>query len=98
MKYYLTDTHDYWMRWSVGSELGDIARFRSRAAAREYRRRLENAGLPQFPPVEAGEWVRPPEDEMFKMQCCDCGLIHDLEFAIQDDRVIFRAFRDGEAY
>ena len=48
----------------------------------------------EFPPVEAGEWIRPPLDEPFLMQCCDCGLVHALTFDHDDEgRIIFAAER-----
>lgn len=41
------------------------------------------------------EWIRPLQD--FKFQCCDCGLIHELEFQIgYDNTLIFRARRYEE--
>lgn len=48
-------------------------------------------------PVGPGEWVRPVMKNYF-MQCCDCGLIHRMNFAVTIDRhgtarVIFQAFR-----
>ena len=32
-----------------------------------------------------GEWIRPRMRD-FREQCCDCGLIHRLDFGILDDR------------
>lgn len=50
-----------------------------------------------FPPVEAGEWIRPPLDEPFLMECCDCGLVHALTFDHDDEgRIIFSAVRAEE--
>lgn len=31
------------------------------------------------------EWIHPLPG--YKLQCCDCGLVHDMEFAIGDRRV-----------
>jgi hypothetical protein len=35
--------------------------------------------------VEYGEWIR-PRRQNFREQCCDCGLIHRLDFRIVDAR------------
>jgi hypothetical protein len=37
-----------------------------------------------------GEWIRPRMRD-FREQCCDCGLIHRLDFSIVDDRKGVRA-------
>ena len=53
--------------------------------------------MPEYPPVEAGEWIRPPLDEPFLMKCCDCGLVHALRFDHDDDgRIVFAAWRVDE--
>jgi len=39
-----------------------------------------------------GEWVK-PKMKGFKMGCCDCGLIHRLDFKIIGKEIAFRAFR-----
>ena len=45
------------------------------------------------------EWVRPfghglKEQKGYKMSCCDCGLVHEMEFETDEDNfVIFRARR-----
>jgi len=45
---------------------------------------------------EEDEWVQPVE-EGYKMQCCDCGLVHQLDFRIKDGRVQFRVRRDNRS-
>lgn len=39
-----------------------------------------------------GEWVQPVR-RGYKLACCDCGLVHRVDFRIQAGRVQFRAFR-----
>jgi len=40
------------------------------------------------------EWVTPVEVG-YKMSCCDCGLVHSLDFRVTDDyRVQFRVRRN----
>ena len=44
------------------------------------------------------EWIYPAMDG-YKMRCCDCALVHVLEFAVDDDgeHVRFRVRRDNRA-
>lgn len=53
-----------------------------------------------FPSVEAGEWVQPVRSG-YLMECCDCGLVHRLDFRLikwgRGHRIQFRAFRDERA-
>ena len=44
----------------------------------------------------ANEWVYPPHNN-FKMACCDCGLVHVLDFRSDAGVVRFRARRDNRA-
>ena len=43
--------------------------------------------------MEAGEWVQPIE-RGYRMHCCDCGLVHVMNFRIRKRRVQFQAFRE----
>lgn len=49
---------------------------------------------------KAGEWVRPIK-RGYKLACCDCGLVHRMDFAHikygSGRKVIFRAWRDERA-
>ena len=38
-----------------------------------------------------------PRVRNFREQCCDCGLIHRLDFRIVDGKVEFRTRRDDRA-
>lgn len=46
--------------------------------------------------VHAGEWVK-PRMKGYLMKCCECGLVHKLNFKIikhgRGHKVIFQAFR-----
>ena len=42
--------------------------------------------------ISYGEWTR-PRMRNFREQCCDCGLIHRLDFRIVDGCVEFRTRR-----
>jgi hypothetical protein len=46
--------------------------------------------------ISYGEWTR-PRMRGFREQCCDCGLIHRLDFRIVDGRIEFRTRRDDRA-
>jgi len=48
---------------------------------------------------EWSRWVFPVMDG-YKMSCCDCGLVHELQFRVPDDepdRVEFRARRHNRS-
>lgn len=44
------------------------------------------------------DWLQPVENG-YRMSCCDCGLVHELDFRISDDgtRAQFRARRHTRA-
>jgi len=44
--------------------------------------------------ISYGEWTRPRMRD-FREQCCDCGLIHRLDFRIVDERRATRSGRPG---
>jgi hypothetical protein len=46
--------------------------------------------------ISYGEWTR-PRMKNFREQCCDCGLIHRLDFRIANGRIDFRTRRDDRA-
>ena len=59
--------------------------------------------MARYKQPEAGEWVQ-PTPEGYKFACCDCGLVHRLDFRVvrlprvpHEYRVQFRAFRDNRA-
>lgn len=51
--------------------------------------------------IHADGWSRwvYPDMENYKMACCDCGLVHDMQFRVTDDydRVEFRARRNNRS-
>ena len=55
----------------------------------------------KYPALKDGEWVW-PKMSGYKMECCDCGLIHKLDFIVVAENggdpingaaVVFRAYR-----
>lgn len=43
--------------------------------------------------VQSGEWVQPVRRN-YKMSCCDCGLVHRVNFRIYRGRIQMQAFRN----
>ena len=43
--------------------------------------------------VADGEWIDPPTQEM----CCDCGLVHSVEWRHKDGRLQVRYTRNNRA-
>lgn len=43
-----------------------------------------------------GQWVQPVRRN-YKLGCCDCGLVHRMDFRVHRGRAQFRAYRDGRA-
>lgn len=35
------------------------------------------------------DWIKPQAG--YRLQCCDCGSLHEMEFAVEDGAVVFRA-------
>ncbi|MDQ6892169.1 MAG: hypothetical protein M3167_06130 [Acidobacteriota bacterium] len=45
---------------------------------------------------KSGEWVR-PFHRGYKFRCCDCGLVHRMDFRARGGAVEFRVFLDKRA-
>jgi hypothetical protein len=52
--------------------------------------------MPSYEQPQANEWVQPVVKD-YKMACCDCGLVHNLDFRIHEGRVQFRARRNNRS-
>lgn len=50
----------------------------------------------QYHHVQWGEWMRVVK-RGFREQCCDCGLVHDLDFRIVDGNIEIRTRRNERA-
>jgi len=46
-----------------------------------------------YPQIHPGEWVQP--SDFYKFACCDCGLVHKVEFRIHEKRIQFRMWRNS---
>lgn len=42
---------------------------------------------------KAGEWIQPVR-RGYKLACCDCGLVHNVDFRLYKARIQFRVFRN----
>jgi hypothetical protein len=49
-----------------------------------------------YPGVKGGEWVQ-PVPAGYRMACCDCGLVHELDFRIHEGRVQMRGKRNNRS-
>lgn len=52
--------------------------------------------MTKFLEMKAGEWVQ-PVSKGYKMSCCDCGLVHRLDFRVRKRHIQFRVFRDNRS-
>ena len=43
-----------------------------------------------------GQWIQPVRKN-YKLCCCDCGLVHRLDFRLHKRRIQFRAYRDNRS-
>lgn len=50
----------------------------------------------KYPKVKEGEWIQPIR-KGYKMRCCDCGLVHIMNFRIYKGHIQLQAFRDERA-
>lgn len=53
-----------------------------------------------FPEIAHGEWVQPVR-KGYGMGCCDCGVVHRIDFRLVKDsaghmHIQFRSFRDED--
>ncbi len=39
-----------------------------------------------------GEWLQPRRKNYYQ-KCCDCGLVHRIDFRIKKGKIQYRAFR-----
>ena len=53
-------------------------------------------GKVKFDIIESGEWIEPVRSG-YKLVCCDCGLVHRIDFRVWKRRIQFRLFRDNRS-
>lgn len=42
------------------------------------------------------DWIRPVETG-YKLACCDCSLVHNMDFRVNEDRAEFRVSRNNRS-
>ncbi len=42
------------------------------------------------------EWINPTQTN-YKMACCDCGLVHNIDFRINNNKAEFRVRRNNRS-
>jgi hypothetical protein len=47
----------------------------------------------RFKKVTSNKWIQPTLERFHHIRCCDCGLIHRLEFRLHKNRLQFKAWR-----
>jgi len=50
----------------------------------------------KYPQVYEGEWEYPVR-KGYKLQCCDCGLVHTFDFRLRNGKIEYRVYRDNRA-
>jgi hypothetical protein len=49
-----------------------------------------------YPKASENEWIQPSR-KGYKMACCDCGLVHELDFRLYKGRIQLRGRRNNRA-
>lgn len=52
--------------------------------------------MPKYNEPKDGEWVQPVR-KGYKMCCCDCGLVHNVDFRVKDGCIQFRVSRNARS-
>ena len=47
--------------------------------------------------VTDNDWIEPTPQRGHRMKCCDCGLVHVMNFRVRKGRVQFQPKRDKRA-
>ena len=50
----------------------------------------------RFEQAKSNEWIQPVRNG-YLMACCDCGLVHEIDFRIFKGRIQFRAKRHSRS-
>ena len=55
-----------------------------------------NRNVKSYEHPKHNEWIQPVRKD-YKMCCCDCGLVHNMDFRIYKGRVQIRARRNNRS-
>jgi hypothetical protein len=56
--------------------------------------------MPKYPTIQENEetgwsdWLKPLMSG-YKMACCDCGLVHELQFQVLKQKKLVKEYKDG---
>ena len=53
-----------------------------------------NGEAMKYPELDAGEWIE-PKRHGYLLRCCDCSLVHRIDFRVRRGRAQFRVFREN---
>lgn len=53
-------------------------------------------GKSEYHHVVDGEWIEPPM-KGGKDQCCDCGLVHTINYRLRGSKIQVQVYRDNRA-
>ena len=53
--------------------------------------------MSKYIPRKDGEGFEVPIGEVYKLACCDCGLVHDVVFVVEDGKLGMAAMRNNRA-
>ena len=51
----------------------------------------------KYEDVKGGKWYIAPKHKGYLFACCDCGLVHQVDFRIKGKDIQFRLWRDNTA-
>ena len=50
--------------------------------------------MARYKAAKDGEWIQPVRNG-YLMACCDCGLVHEINFRVKKRKIQFQATRDN---
>ena len=53
--------------------------------------------MTKYEDVKGGKWYTAPKRMGYLFACCDCGLVHQVDFRIKGKDIQFRLWRDNKA-
>ena len=51
----------------------------------------------KWPYITSGQWIQVADKHDFGFACCDCGLVHRIEFRVVDGEIQMKTRRDNHA-
>ena len=57
---------------------------------------MRGPAVKRYEKPQSGKWIQPVRWK-YRMACCDCGLVHNMDSRVRNGRVQFRISRNGQA-